>query len=449
MSRVPLVLILALTALESGMAVRGSGTPAAHSQALSAAPRALPQARAAAVQVQVVVQPNPASVGDSLTLTAVTSPGAVCSAGATLATGVADPQPALLDQPTADTNGRATWNWTASVEEAFGANTVRVSCTTFTDSGSGLGTFTVLNPAGATPIPTVTIVSGNTSVVINGPSPIQPGGIFSVSGAGFPPGSTVSFAVFTSGLSYTAPVAPNGTFTISQVTVPYTQPAGRVAIFVRDSANAGADTRVELTVGQVAPRLQVSPGNGAPGDPIAFSGSGFGANEVVTLSLGPLQLATARTDNLGALQGTITVPGGVQFGTYNLSANGERTGGLALAQIAIVPDSNQGPTAVPTDSPTPSPTPAPPTATPTSTPGATVVNYYLAEGTTANGAQERLQVLNPDDDQAYASLMLTFRDGNVVYATPIVPAHSVGTINVNALVPAGEQGRDVAIQVSA
>ena len=163
-------------------------------------------------------------------------------------------------------------------------------------------------------------------------------------------------------------------------------------------------------VAPVAPVLTLNPGGGAPGDPIAISGTGFGANEVVSASLGAASVLSARTDNFGAFSGTFTVPSGIPLGTYSIAATGERTGALALASLGILAFSYPL-TPIPTSTPTITPIPPPPTATPTITPGATVVNVYLPEGSTVRGTQESLQILNTTTNQAYLTLMLEFADG--------------------------------------
>ncbi len=82
------------------------------------------------------------------------------------------------------------------------------------------------------------------------------------------------------------------------------------------------------TVSGLVPCITVQPHSGPPGSTTTVTGTGFAANEAVTISLDDSVVATATADGSGAFSKSITVPTGVSKGRHTVTALGA-TSGLA------------------------------------------------------------------------------------------------------------------------
>jgi hypothetical protein len=453
-SRMPLLLALILVIMGVGVPQRVTPTGAATVHSLPAHPPAVPVLTPQPVIVTVTVSPNPTNVAAPTTVNVVTVPNALCQIQVLLPNGGFEISANLVPQGV-PASGVVTWTYLPS-GAAVGLDNAVVTCTLnpFGTFGQGNAQFLVL-PVAPTPTPTgspiATVLPGVPQVVIVGPNPIQPGGVFSLSGAGFTPGAVVSFTAFTNPQTFSGTVGVSGTFTIANITVPYTQVPGPVVLNLHDNAVLPDHFTVTLTVAPIAPVLTLNTASAAPGDPVTVSGTGYGANEVVDVALGPIVLVSVKTDNSGAFTGSFKVPLTVGFGSYNVAGTGEQTGALGFKALLITPVSPFAPTATVTPTVTNTATPLPPTATGTITPvpvGPVVTNFYFAEGMTASGNVENISVLNPGLIAANTFLNLVFEDGSVKSAQYLVPGQSLSIVNVNGLV-GSEIGKALSVQVSA
>lgn len=454
MSRMPLLLALVLAVLGAGVQQQVTPTRATSTHAVPALPAAAPNLTPQQVIVTVQVSPNPANVASPTTISVTTVPNALCQVQVLLPGGGFETSPNLVSQG-AGPSGSVSWTYLPS-GAALGLDNAVVTCTLnpFGTFGQGNAQFLVL-PTAPTPTPTgspiATTIPGVPVAVIVGPNPIQPGGVFSIQGAGFTPTSVVSFTAFSNPTTYSATVGASGGFTIANIMVPYTQVPGPVVLNLHDNAVIPDHVNLTIIVAPIAPVLNLNTGSAAPGDPVQVTGSGYGANEVVDVALGPIVLLSVKTDNNGTFSGSFQAPATVGFGTFNVAGTGEQTGALAFKGLLVTPNSPFAATATATGTPTSTATPLPPTATGTITPvpiGPIAANYYFAEGTTAQGNIENISILNPVPVPANAFLNLVFEDGVVKAGQYLVPANGLSVVNVNGLV-GNEAGKALSLQVSA
>jgi outer membrane protein assembly factor BamB len=82
--------------------------------------------------------------------------------------------------------------------------------------------------------------------------------------------------------------------------------------------------------------VKLSKSETPPGTAIKVTGSGFGATESVTITLGPsLVLGTSKTGLRGAFTATVVIPASQPSGAYHVRATGHRTGRTAAAGLVV------------------------------------------------------------------------------------------------------------------
>lgn len=452
-SRMPLVLTLVLAAIGLGMPAHGSLVGGFRAQQVQAS---VSSASAfATLSVQVSVSPSPTAYQVATTITVSTAAALSCQLSIRL------PDGSVLTPPNnqigTGATGTGTFSFTPDLN-AVGQDTAIVVCSSPLGGpvGNGTAVFTVLAPTilpTATPYPTS--LPGVEQVLYNGPSPLLPGSTFSLVGAGFHPGATMVYAPFGSISLTTAVVQGNGQLVFSNIMVPYSQSPGQYTAVLHNENDPLDNVPVTVTVSPLSPTLTLSQIAAPIGSTLTFKASGFGGNEVVDVSLGPVQLLSVKADNSGIFTGTITVPNSVPTGTFSISARGESTGVIGIAPFTVQPAVIASPT-VQTGSTTATASatlpPSSPTAIATATvppAGAVVASFYFAEGSTSNGTQVGLNILNAATTTAHLSLNLVFPDGTVDTSQQTVGARSYTQVNVNALVDAVEVGQSFSIKVSA
>jgi eukaryotic-like serine/threonine-protein kinase len=82
--------------------------------------------------------------------------------------------------------------------------------------------------------------------------------------------------------------------------------------------------------------VKLSKSETPPGTAVKVTGSGFGATESVTITLGSsLVLGTSKTGLRGAFTATVVVPASQPSGAYHVRATGQRTGRTAAAGLIV------------------------------------------------------------------------------------------------------------------
>ena len=270
------------------------------------------------------------------------------------------------------TNGSACYTVQFSVPSTLSSGTYYVflsgNSSGTVDSGSFYVTGTAATVASLTASPTS--VAANGSVTLTG--------------YGFSANSTVSIT----GLGAAQTVsAPSGTFTTT-----LTVPAGTAASVYTITAvdNTGYIATTTVTVTAPTSTIQVNPTSAQPGQIVTVTGSGFGPNEQISLSLGSLTTLQSSLNGTAqvftaAADGTFTAQYNVQYvasGSYYILAQGLSTGDLASTPFSIVAGAATATT-----------TPVPATATPVATPVLSLpsvstasTTHYFASGYTGTVA---------------------------------------------------------------
>jgi hypothetical protein len=329
-----------------------------------------------------------------------------------------------------------------------------LSAALYTLSAHGLASGFTVNVAVSAPF---IFVNGNLSCPVSSVLPGQP---FTVTGSAFYANSAVLVTLvptiatpisITSGIP--APliqtlvtVGPGGSLSIP-VTLPLGTSVGSYTLgisgLIANPLNQGGNGQsfqqafrfCNITIGSVAPAIGVSPTSGPTGTTVYVSGSGFGPNE-------PIQVTLQYVDVTGALTGT-DVPGTLQVittttttgtfaanyvvnstvnalipGTYNITAKGQQTGALARTPFTV-------------------------TAQPSPSPANTI---YFAEGftgTVAAGANadftETLSILNANNYTTTYTVTYLMQAGGISNTNPVVGSTSAtkvitGTIAANSVV---------------
>ena len=124
-----------------------SGTPNAGPSSLaptaSPGPIAAGSAPAASLSVKITSLPASVAPGSKATLTAVTAPGATCSARVEYASGTVSAAAGLKPQPVAGSSGGVSWTWTVGTSTGAGTSTATVTCSLGGATASIAGTFRV------------------------------------------------------------------------------------------------------------------------------------------------------------------------------------------------------------------------------------------------------------------------------------------------------------------
>jgi hypothetical protein len=282
--------------------------------------------------------------------------------------------------PTADSNGCLNFSFT--VPSSLGTGSFFVQVTGFNGTTTQTQFGQVLVSAAST---------AGVSLIAT-PAVVAPGKQIQLQGSGFSANVAVTVTAF--GINVPATTDGSGAFTIT-LTVPATLGLGGQIITATDAAQH--ITITTITVGTASSTLSVTSPSAFAGQQVFISGTGFGANEQVVVSLAPASsnpVAIANTNQTytatanGAISGFYTVPS-VQPGAYILLGLGQTTNLRAITPFTV--GSNATSTPIPTFTPIPnSPTPFP-TNTPVAlpSPGSTATTTYFAEGYTGTAAVNR------------------------------------------------------------
>jgi hypothetical protein len=248
-------------------------------------------------------------------------------------------------------------------------------------------------------------VLGSISVT---PANALPGALVTISGTGLAPHERLFFSsqLFAAG-SVSAATDASGAFSTSATLLASLNAGQSYTLAI--SGSGGDSVRTTYSVGSVIPtNLRINPASAASGASVTVTGQGFGASELVGLSINgsPLSAPTsaATTDSSGAFTATATLPWGVPSGPYTVQAKGTRTGTTGSAPINItLQQSNQ---------------------------------WYFAEGYTGQtpsvSFHETLTLLNAGAQPAVGAILYQMPDGHTRSVPAVVGAGSVLVEDVNS-----------------
>ncbi len=164
------------------------------------------------------------------------------------------------------------------------------------------------------------------------------GGIVSVSGSGFAANETVVLA-FDGNLTYSVRVQATvaGQVPATNFTVPAVSGPGAHKIVATGAASQRSATAA-VTVATASATLTATPASTTRGGTTVLGGTGWVANEVITVTLDGVAtpLAVVHADAQGAFPGTpVTIPYTATVGTHTLTATGAVSGRTATATLTI------------------------------------------------------------------------------------------------------------------
>ena len=171
------------------------------------------------------------------------------------------------------------------------------------------------------------------------PASDNPGAMVTVSGSGFAANEPVTLS-FDANPTYStkAQATASGQLPATAFTIPAVSGAGAHSI-TATGTTSGHTTTVGLTV--APPRaITVSPASGNAGSMVTVSGSGFAANETVTLAFdaNPTYSVKAQATAAGLLPATtFTIPAVSGTGAHSIVASGEASGHTATAGLTVTP----------------------------------------------------------------------------------------------------------------
>ncbi len=125
----------------------GSGAsgaePSSPAPIASSGPTTAGPAPSGALSVKITSLPSAVAPGSTATLTAVTSPGATCTARVEYASGTVSAAAGLQPQDVAGSSGGVSWTWTVGTSTGAGTSTATVTCSLGGATASVAGTFQV------------------------------------------------------------------------------------------------------------------------------------------------------------------------------------------------------------------------------------------------------------------------------------------------------------------
>ncbi|HWE61227.1 MAG TPA: hypothetical protein VHB98_05910, partial [Chloroflexota bacterium] len=170
------------------------------------------------------------------------------------------------------------------------------------------------------------------------PSTINAGGTFSLIGSGFPPNTALTVKVDSIVLTSALLANAGGAIAATTFTAPSTLSAGTHTVTVAATSNpnqilASATLTIGTTTG--APALVANPSTVQAGNQVALSGSGFGANELITLSAPGISLPTIQANGQGSFSATLMIPATESLASLPLTAAGQQTHRTASVTLSI------------------------------------------------------------------------------------------------------------------
>jgi hypothetical protein len=184
---------------------------------------------------------------------------------------------------------------------------------------SGSGDFVFLfkgNLSGASFPLTVTIAQ-LFPVVVSDIYYAQPGTTARISGTGFAKGENVRISINSSPVGTTS-ANSMGNVDSFPVTIPF---GTQTAVVKMTGASTGASGQTSIAIASFYPSVTPSTYYTAPGSSVNFSGTGFAANESVSILLNGKAAGSATTTSAGSFSATTTIPVSATSARYDFSGS--------------------------------------------------------------------------------------------------------------------------------
>ncbi len=289
---------------------------------------------------------------------------------------------------------------------------------TQTSTGTAVPSATSTSTATLTPSATATITPLVRATLAVTPTLINRGGLVTVSGTGFLPHETV-LIFFNGAPRIVTPEAAdaNGNLPATGISVPYNLSVGQSHALTAVGARSRRVARASIVVQALTPAITLSAMTAEPGTAITVTGTGFSAQERVTLALDGVALRTTPTvitTTNGAFTATFSTPRFLLNGANTISAVGN------LSRVTAV---------------------SPLTGT---LPVAT--RFYFAGGLNSPSSHSTLDLLNPYGVPADAQLTVYLGNGATVSRSLSVGPHQERSVDMRGLgLPYGSFGLSVSV----
>ena len=251
---------------------------------------------------------------------------------------------------------------------------------------------------------TITVNQVSATLVVS-PTTTNRGGLVTITGTNFAANEPITISVegvITPLATLTA--TAQGAITSTGVAVPYFVPTGAHTLQAAGGISKRTAT-ASLTVAALTPALTLSASSASPGNTLTITGTGFGRQEQVTLSLNGAALSTTpsviTTTASGGFTATLTVPSSILRGSNTISAIGNESRVSAVATL----------------------TGNLPTAT----------TIYFAGASTMSGEHASMSVLNTNAQPAHLDFTFYYQSGAPGHGSIDVPAHTRGTADLDKL----------------
>jgi len=283
-------------------------------------------------------------------------------------------------------------------------------------TGAATATATSTTTPSATATGTITPVVRATLAVT--PTLINRGGLVTVSGAGFLPHETV-LIFFNGAPRIVTPRAADasGNLAATGISVPYSLSVGSPHTLTAIGARSRRVARASIVVQALTPSITLSATTAQPGAPITVTGSGFSAQERVTLALDGVALHTTPTvitTTNGAFSATFSAPRFLLNGANTVSAVGNDSRVTAVSPL----------------------TGTLPVAT----------RFYFAGGLNGPTAHSSLDLLNPYGVPTDAQLTVYLGNGATFSRSLSVGPHAERSVDMGSLgLPYGSFGLSVSV----
>jgi len=339
---------------------------------------------------------------------AVTPPGTTTVTPDT-ATATADASP--ISTATATSSPTATATATASPTATGTATSSPTATATFSPTGTATATARpsptrrpVTRPRPrptSTPRPTAT----PRAAIVVAPASINPGGVLTVSGAGFAPGEIVVVGLDGAAYAQTRATA-QGLLAPTGFALPRTAATGRRAVFAQ-GVRSRRVARASVTVNPLRVTLRLDHADVGVGARLCASGAGFLPGEIVTVAVNSVSVTAATASGRGAVTACFIAPGNISAGPNSVTAVGASSGAVALARFDGAPG--------------------------------VVSTAYFVGASTAGGDETDIALVNPQSAPAAVTLRFYLPFAASFDRAVTVPAHARATVVLNPYV-AGVRG---------
>jgi alpha-D-ribose 1-methylphosphonate 5-triphosphate synthase subunit PhnH len=264
----------------------------------------------------------------------------------------------------------------------------------------------------------VTVIRANT-IIRSNVNNVAAGGALTLMGSGFGANELIQISI-PGAVLLNIHANAQGAFS-TRLTIPATHAAGALEISARGQTTGLASTTHVTVIARTAEIIRSNVNNIAAGEALTLTGSGFGANEPIQISIPGAVLLNIHANAQGTFSTRLTIPVSQAGGALVISARGQTTGLATTTKVTVLP-------------------------LPANTLTTKATTWYFAAGQTADGTSLSIAVLNSNNVAVQGTLTLFYGTGQTRAIPFSLAAQARGTYDIGRYVGAMPQ---VAIMVHA